>query len=319
MMNQLQKNKIKQFIQQCLFVLTAAAAAASAHANAPHSAEPQNLTVYMEQLLGGGDFRNFKDVKELNRVSAWIREQMRLFGVPCQYQTYKVNDEAYRNVVCSLKGQSADKIIVGAHYDVFEDKPGADDNASGVAGVIETARILSAEKKALKNSIDFVFYTLNEAPFSGTEEMGSYVHAKSVEKQSKAIKSIYILENIGYYDVNLVQQYPIGLKWIYPSHGNYIAAVGNLQSREMTAEFCKAMKSLNQLQCERLIAPSFVQAMDFSDHNNYWAFDLPAIVITDTGAYRNKNFHTDKDTIEQLDVQKMGQVVNGLVQTLLKQ
>lgn len=302
----------------CFFSFMAFMAVSSAHANTVKNAEPQNLTVYMEQLLGGGDYRNFKDIQELNRVSAWIREQMRLFGIPCQYQNYKVNDEAYRNVVCSLKGRTADTVIIGAHYDVFEDKPGADDNASGVAGVIETARILSAEKTRLKNSVDFVFYTLNEAPFSGTEDMGSYVHAKSIEKQSQNIKSIYILENIGYFDSNFVQNYPIGLKWIYPSHGNYIAAVGNLQSREMTADFCAAMKNLNQLQCERLIAPSFVQAMDFSDHNNYWAFDLPAIVITDTGAYRNKNFHTEKDIIENLDVGKMGQVVNGLVQTILK-
>lgn len=314
----MKKYKIIQLAGQSFFSFMAVMAASSAHAAAIKNAEPQNLTVYMEQLLGDGDYRNFKDVRELNRVSSWIREQMRLFGIPCQYQTYKVNDEAYRNVVCSLKGNSAEKIIVGAHYDVFEDKPGADDNASGVAGVIETARILSAEKSSLKNTVDFVFYTLNEAPFSGTEDMGSYVHAKSIEKQNQAIKSIYILENIGYFDPNLMQEYPIGLKWIYPDHGNYIAAVGNLQSREITAGFCGAMKSLNQLQCERLIAPSFVQAMDFSDHNNYWTFDLPAIVITDTGIYRNKNYHTDKDTIENVDVGKMGQVVNGLVQTILK-
>ena len=309
---------IKKSLQLCLFGCMALLAALHAQASMPKAAEPKHLTVYMEQIIGDGSYRNFKNAQELNRVSAWIREQMRLFGIPCQYQNYKVNDEAYRNVVCSLKTAHAGKVIVGAHYDVFEQSPGADDNASGVAGVIETARLLAAEKARLKKSVDFIFYTLEEPPFSRTEDMGSYVHAKSIEKQNQAIKSIYILENIGYFDPNLVQEYPIGLKWIYPEHGNYIAAVGNLQSREITAGFCGAMKNLNQLQCERLIAPSFVQAMDFSDHNNYWAFDLPAIVITDTGIYRNKNYHTDKDTIDNVDVGKMGQVVNGLVQTILK-
>ena len=312
------KQKMNKYLQLCSIVFITFSGLSAVQANAIKLAEPQNLTVYMQQVLGGGDNRNFKDVQELNRVSAWIREQMRLFGIPCQYQNYKVNDEPYRNVVCSLKNINTDKVIIGAHYDVFEDKSGADDNASGVAGVIETARILASERKRLKASVDFVFYTLAEPPYAGTEQMGSFIHAKSLEKQKENIQGIYILEMIGYFDSNLVQEYPIGLKWLYPSHGNFIATVGNLQSREMTADYCNAMKNLNQLQCERIIAPSFVQSMDFSDHLNYWNLGYPAMLITDTGSYRNKNYHTDQDRIETLDVGKMAQVVNGLVNTILK-
>ena len=310
---------MNKYLQLCSIVFITFSGLSAVQANAIKLAEPQNLTVYMQQVLGGGDNRNFKDVQELNRVSAWIREQMRLFGIPCQYENYKVNDEPYRNVVCSLKNINTDKVIIGAHYDVFEDKSGADDNASGVAGVIETARILASERKRLKTSVDFVFYTLAEPPYAGTEQMGSYIHAKSLEKQKENIQGIYILEMIGYFDSNLVQEYPIGLKWLYPSHGNFIATVGNLQSREMTADYCNAMKNLNQLQCERIIAPSFVQSMDFSDHLNYWNLGYPAMLITDTGSYRNKNYHTDQDRIETLDVGKMAQVVNGLVNTILKE
>ena len=312
------KQKMNKYLQLCSIVFITFSGLSAVQANAIKLAEPQNLTVYMQQVLGGGDNRNFKDVQELNRVSAWIREQMRLFGIPCQYENYKVNDEPYRNVVCSLKNINTDKVIIGAHYDVFEDKSGADDNASGVAGVIETARILASERKRLKASVDFVFYTLEEPPYAGTEQMGSFIHAKSLEKQKENIQGIYILEMIGYFDSNLVQEYPIGLKWLYPSHGNFIATVGNLQSREMTADYCNAMKNLNQLQCERIIAPSFVQSMDFSDHLNYWNLGYPAMLITDTGSYRNKNYHTDQDRIETLDVGKMAQVVNGLVNTILK-
>lgn len=313
------KQKMNKYLQLCSIVFITFSGLSAVQANAIKLAEPQNLTVYMQQVLGGGDNRNFKDVQELNRVSAWIREQMRLFGIPCQYQNYKVNDEPYRNVVCSLKNINTDKVIIGAHYDVFEDKSGADDNASGVAGVIETARILASERKRLKASVDFVFYTLEEPPYAGTEQMGSFIHAKSLEKQKENIQGIYILEMIGYFDSNLVQEYPMGLKWLYPSHGNFIATVGNLQSREMTADYCNAMKNLNQLQCERIIAPSFVQSMDFSDHLNYWSLGYPAMLITDTGSYRNKNYHTDQDRIETLDVGKMAQVVNGLVNTILKE
>ena len=313
------KQKMNKYLQLCSIVFITFSGLSAVQANAIKLAEPQNLTVYMQQVLGGGDNRNFKDVQELNRVSAWIREQMRLFGIPCQYQNYKVNDEPYRNVVCSLKNINTDKVIIGAHYDVFEDKSGADDNASGVAGVIETARILASERKRLKASVDFVFYTLEEPPYAGTEQMGSFIHAKSLEKQKENIQGIYILEMIGYFDSNLVQEYPMGLKWLYPSHGSFIATVGNLQSREMTADYCNVMKNLNQLQCERIIAPSFVQSMDFSDHLNYWSLGYPAMLITDTGSYRNKNYHTDQDRIETLDVGKMAQVVNGLVNTILKE
>ena len=313
------KQKMNKYLQLCSIVFITFSGLSAVQANAIKLAEPQNLTVYMQQVLGGGDNRNFKDVQELNRVSAWIREQMRLFGIPCQYQNYKVNDEPYRNVVCSLKNINTDKVIIGAHYDVFEDKSGADDNASGVAGVIETARILASERKRLKASVDFVFYTLEEPPYAGTEQMGSFIHAKSLEKQKENIQGIYILEMIGYFDSNLVQEYPMGLKWLYPSHGNFIATVGNLQSCEMTADYCNVMKNLNQLQCERIIAPSFVQSMDFSDHLNYWSLGYPAMLITDTGSYRNKNYHTDQDRIETLDVGKMAQVVNGLVNTILKE
>lgn len=309
----------KKSLQLCLFGCMVLLAALHAQASMPKAAEPKHLTVYMEQIIGDGSYRNFKNAQELNRVSAWIREQMRLFGIPCQYQNYKVNDEAYRNVVCSLKTAHAGKVIVGAHYDVFEQSPGADDNASGVAGVIETARLLAAEKARLKKSVDFIFYTLEEPPFSRTEDMGSYVHAKSIEKQGDNIQGIYILEMIGYFDPNFVQQYPAGLKWFYPSHGNFIAAVGNLQSRELTAGYCSAMKSLNLLQCERLISPSFVQHMDFSDHLSYWEFGLPAIMITDTGSYRNRNYHSEQDTLAGLDTGKMAQVVNGLVNTILSE
>ena len=169
---------MNKYLQLCSIVFITFSGLSAVQANAIKLAEPQNLTVYMQQVLGGGDNRNFKDVQELNRVSAWIREQMRLFGIPCQYQNYKVNDEPYRNVVCSLKNINTDKVIIGAHYDVFEDKSGADDNASGVAGVIETARILASERKRLKASVDFVFYTLEEPPYAGTEQMGSFIHAK---------------------------------------------------------------------------------------------------------------------------------------------
>ncbi|OAL81371.1 peptidase M28 [Acinetobacter sp. SFB] len=282
-------------------------------------ASTDNLKVYLEQIVGQQGHRNHKNTAELQRVSAWIKEQMRLFGIPCQYQNYSVNELGYRNVVCTLTAGHSDKVIVGAHYDVFGEQQGADDNASGVAGVIETARILAQQKSQLANNVDFVFYTLQEPPFFKTEQMGSYVHAKSVQAQKQQIRGVYILEMIGYYDENLVQQYPTGLKWVYPSHGNFIAAVSNLQSYELGAKYCQAMQILNRLECQRLVTPSFVSGMEFSDHVNYWKFGIPAMMITDTASFRNKHYHTKGDTLKTLNIGKMANVVEGLVYHLMVQ
>ncbi|WP_407307595.1 M28 family peptidase [Acinetobacter sp.] len=279
-------------------------------------ASTDNLKVYLEQIIGQQGYRNYKNTAELHRVSAWIKEQMRLFGIPCQYQNYSVNGLGYRNVVCTLRSGHSGKVIVGAHYDVFGEQQGADDNASGVAGVIETARILAQQKSQLTNNVDFVFYTLQERPFFKTEHMGSYVHAKSVKAQKNKIHGVYILEMIGYYDENLVQQYPLGLKWLYPSHGNFIAAVGNLKSYGLGAKYCQSMQMLNRLECQRMVKLWFVSAMEFSDHVNYWKFGIPAIMITDTASFRNKYYHSKRDTLKTLNIEKMANVVDGLVYSL---
>nr|WP_227548640.1 M20/M25/M40 family metallo-hydrolase [Acinetobacter sp. ANC 4173] len=278
-------------------------------------ADVQNVQVYLQQIIGTGSFRNHQNTAELNRVSAWIKEQMRLFGIPCQFQNYIVNRQNYRNVVCSLNVGAAEKVIVGAHYDVFGQLQGADDNASGVAGVIEAARILSQEKSHLNHNVEFAFYTLEEPPYTNTEYMGSYVHAKSVQAQRDKIRGVYILEMIGFYDAAQAQEYPVGLKWIYPSHGNFIAAVSDIDSRGLGENFCAAMQ---QLECQRLVAPSFTPGLNFSSHSNYWNYDIPAIMVTDTAFYRNKNYHTAADTLKTLNLEKMTQVIDGLVQTILK-
>jgi len=282
-------------------------------------ASTDNLKVYLEQIIGPQGHRHYKNREELQRVSAWIKEQMRLFGIPCQYQNYAVNSLGYRNVVCTLTAGHSDKIIVGAHYDVFGEQQGADDNASGVAGVIETARILVQQKSQLAHNVEFVFYTLQEPPFFKTEQMGSFVHAKSIQAQKDHIRGVYILEMIGFFDENLVQEYPVGLKWVYPQHGNFIAAVSNIQSYNLSAKYCESMRILDRLECQRLVAPSFITGMEFSDHLNYWKLDIPAMMITDTGHFRNKNYHRATDTLKTLNIAKMAQVIDGLAYSLMLQ
>ena len=123
---------------------------------------------------------------------------------------------------------------------------------------------------------------------------------------------------IGFFSEQPIQSYPVGLKWIYPSHGNFIATVSNVSSRDLGAGYCTAMQQLDLLECQRLVAPSFANAFDFSDHLNYWEFDIPAVMITDTAFYRNGHYHTKADRLATLNLTKMANVIDGLVQHLLK-
>ncbi|NHB58403.1 M20/M25/M40 family metallo-hydrolase [Acinetobacter sp. 194] len=280
-------------------------------------ADRSNLSFYLSQIVRPKHYRNYQNIDELNRVSFWLKGQMEKFGIPCEFQNYLVNDAQYRNVICKLNVGTANTLIVGAHYDVHDETDGADDNASGVAGVIETAQILAKERNQLNHNVEFVFYTLEEPPFFRTDNMGSAVHVKSILNRKDQIKGVYILEMIGYFDRRNIQEYPVGLKWFYPDHGNFIGAVSNMSSSFLGTSYCDAMKKINRLDCQRLVAPSFITGVDFSDHLNYWNHGIPATMITDTAFFRNKNYHTHGDTIDTLNIDKMKDVVDGVVLSIL--
>lgn len=287
-------------------------------ASSSKSAQVPHLELFFSQIMNVDEYRNYKNIKELNRVSAWIKGQMQRLGVPCQYQVYVVNNLSYRNVVCQINTQAKTKMVMGAHYDVFSARYGADNNASGVAGLLETARLLALQKSRLKHDIEFAFYTLEEPPFFKTEHMGSYIHAKSLKVQKQKIKGVVILDSIGYFDEHQVQSYPVGLKWIYPRHGNFIASIGHLASTGLTSDYCNAMQRLNRLDCQRFVSPSFAQDMSFSGYLNYAKFNYSTMLITDTANYRNPYYNTELDTLDKLDLNKMTYVIDGLVAMALQ-
>ncbi len=306
-------------LKRLMFILVSCISISSdADSNIYRQADAYRLKDYLDHIIAPDAFRNYQNTQELDRVAAYIKQRVEQFAIPCEYQPYQVAGKTYRNVICHLQTGNAQKVIIGAHYDVYGNFKGADDNASGVAGVIETARILAINKTRLKQNVDFVFYTLEEPPYFRTENMGSYVHAKSILNQKDQIQAVYILEMIGYFNHKPIQEYPSGLALFYPKHGNFIGAVSNFSSRDLGENYCDSMKAIRQLDCQRLIAPSFVQGVDFSDHLNYWNFEIPAIMITDTAFFRNKHYHTKDDTVEKLNLNKMAEVINGLTYVLLE-
>ena len=252
--------------------------------------------------------------KDLLQSADYIAEQFKQFNARVERQVFTVRGVEYQNVIGHFPGQKTDraKVIIGAHYDVADSLPGADDNASGVAGLLELARIYSTRPPA--HPTELVAYALEEPPYFRTEHMGSFHHAKRLVDNGENIKMMVCLEMIGYFsDEKGSQDYPAKfMASLYPDTGNYIALVSNFDNAGLTRNFKKAMLANAWLPVESINAPAIVPGIDFSDHQNYWKFDIPALMVTDTAFYRNKNYHTENDTPDTLDYRKMAAVVDGV-------
>ena len=214
--------------------------------------------------------------------------------------------------------ENAPRIVVGAHYDVCGYQQGADDNASGVAGLLELARLLQNQK--LNFRIELVAYTLEEPPFFRTKNMGSYIHAKSLSDAKVNVLGMISLEMIGYFkDEKGTQDYPTALlKLIYGSRGNFITLVRKFGAGKFACQFNRAFRQTNVIRTKAFVGPAALPGIDFSDHLNYWAFGFSALMVTDTAFYRNKNYHEPTDTLETLDLKRMAKVIDGVYLALLK-
>jgi Zn-dependent M28 family amino/carboxypeptidase len=258
-------------------------------------------------------------VTRLNECAKYISDEFKKLTDSVEYQKYLVEGKEYKNVICSFGPKDGARIIVGAHYDVCEDQPGADDNASGVAGLLELARLLKTESSNLKYRIDLVAYTLEEPPNFRTSNMGSAVHAKMLYDNHIKIKAMICLEMIGFFsDKPHSQEYPLGImKLFYPTKANYIAVIGKMGQGKTTRGIKRKMNKNSDVRTISLNAPASVPGIDFSDHLNYWKYGFIAVMITDTSFYRNANYHERSDTLETLNIDKMAEVIKGLFASIL--
>jgi len=248
----------------------------------------------------------------LDSLSGYIGAEFEEAGGTVSYQTYEADGLKYRNVVSVFGPDSEERIVVGAHYDAAFGLPGADDNASGVAGLMELAYLLGKTPPPMR--VELVAYTLEEPPFFATREMGSAVHARSLKDEGAKVRLMIALETIGYFsDAPGSQEYPLSLlKLFYPKVGDYIAVVGKLGQGGEVRSVKKAMMGASELPVYSISAPSALPGIDFSDHRNYWEMGYKAVMITDTAFYRNHNYHMDTDLPETLDYERMAMVVDGV-------
>jgi len=218
----------------------------------------------------------------------------------------------FRNVIASYGPEGGPRVVVGAHYDACGPKPGADDNASGVAGLLELGHLLGLHPPECR--VDLVAYTLEEPPFFRTRDMGSAWHARQVRSEQAPILGVIVLEMIGRYsDAPDSQRYPsVLMEPFYPSRGNFVTVVGRFGDIPLTRRVKASMKAAAPLPVRSINGPRWIPGLDFSDHHPYWDQGFSAVMVTDTAFYRNVDYHTNADTPDRLDYSRMAQVVDGV-------
>ncbi len=238
-------------------------------------------------------------------------------GYEVARQSYSINEEPVANLVAELPGgRRRDEIVLlGAHYDTVPGTPGADDNASAVAVLIEVARIMRGMKPA--RTVRFVSFACEEPPYCYTSDMGSRVHARECRVKGEKIVGMLCLEMVGFYSTERGSQkvpatIPRVLHPLFPQRGDFLAAVGNLRSWRLLWQFRRGFKRAVKFPLFSIALPERVQEIRRSDNSSFWDQGYPALMLTDTSFLRNANYHQTSDLPETLDYERMAEVAVGV-------
>ena len=272
-----------------------------------------NLKRHVAALAGSIGERNVWRPEAMAAAAGYIQERFEDAGYTVNVQPFTSRGLTVNNIEAVLPGQGAadEIIVVGAHYDSVADSPGADDNASGVAALLELARLLAGT--TLPRTVRFVAFANEEAPFFYGDEMGSNLYAARAQAQGEHVEAMLSLETLGYFtDQPGSQKYPFPFSLFYPDTGNFIGFVGNLSSRSLVRKAVGAFRASTAFPSEGVAAPSGIEGIHWSDHWSFWEAGYPAIMVTDTAPFRYPYYHTAKDTPAQLDYTGLARVTGGL-------
>jgi len=247
----------------------------------------------------------------LAAVESFIETEFRSYGLKVESDYFLYRGRSFRNIVGRLGSWEAEPLIVlGAHFDAVEHTPGADDNASGVAVLLETARILAQANVQLP--IVFCAFNLEE-----WNMIGSRHFANKLKGAGAKVGAMISLEMVGYTDARTGRQkYPFGLDWFYPDQGDFIGVIGNWNSTSLLRRFARQMRQVQGLPVETLWVPGnggLIPAVRLSDHSPFWDAGYPALMVTDTAFFRNPHYHRPTDTLETLDLDFLAKVCEGVV------
>ncbi|MDO8438274.1 MAG: M28 family peptidase [Nitrosomonadaceae bacterium] len=261
--------------------------------------------------------RNIFHPQALHAAADYIRSEWSAQGYAVNSQRYQAREVESENLEVSRIGKTKPQeiVLVGAHYDTVKGSPGADDNASGIAALLELSRLFVSVET--ERTLRFVAFANEEPPFFFWGQMGSAVYAKTAKAHGEKIRLMISLEMLGAYsDQPGSQGYPPFLKHFYPDQGNFIAMVSNRASREELRQLVAAFQAHSDFPVESLATFEFVPGVAWSDHLSFWRQGYPAVMVTDTAFYRNAAYHSAADTPEKLNYPAMARVVAGLFHAL---
>lgn len=283
------------------------------------TADKERLIRHVESLAAIQPPRNPENRESLDRTSEYIFRRWEEAGLSPRFQDFQVRGLKYRNVLVNYGPLHGPRLVLGAHYDVCGDTPGADDDASGVAAILELGRLLATQKPKLPFGIEMAAYTLEEPPFFGTSDMGSHHHARLLSETGVKVKLMLNLEMIGYFsDEPGSQEVPHGQEGIYPSVGNFVLVVGAGGDPALTGKVQDELARNCECPVQSIHFPYTDGLAGMSDQSNFWKFGFPALMVSDSNFYRNPHYHKPSDLPETLDYTRMTQVVDALYRFLLE-
>jgi Zn-dependent M28 family amino/carboxypeptidase len=241
-----------------------------------------------------------------------IEEELCAAGYSVRRERFSAQRHDGVNLVAELAAaQGAPLFIVAAHYDSIPESPGADDNASGVAALLEIARTFAADPPPSGKRLRLVAFDLEELGMLGSAHM-----AEALLRSRAELAGMVSLEMLGYKsDQPGSQNLPPFLKGRYPDTGNFIGVVGNERSRALLSEFVAPMTRVRSLAVESLVLPGngvLLPEARLSDHSAFWDLGYPALMVTDTSFFRNPHYHQPSDTADTLDFDFLTRVTEAV-------
>jgi len=274
----------------------------------------ENLKRHVENIHF--DRNPYDGYPKLEQAAQYIEREFQKIGWDVKEDTFEWEGRSYKNIVAEKKGMTSPHrvFILGAHYDTVPGSPGADDNASAIAVLLEVAR--NIQTAPLDGTVRLIAFSLEEYNF-----VGSTHYVESLKKGEEEILGMISLEMVGFTGPR--QDYPPYLNpKYYPNVGDFIAIIGNERSKELLEKVCRSFKTnIPRLPLEFLVVPGNGEEMEevrLSDHSTFWDHGFPALLVTDTSFLRNPNYHLPSDSMETLDFEFMRKVAIGVYYSILE-
>ena len=273
----------------------------------------RDLRAHVEMLARDIGERNLRKPEALNDAADYLTRWLKDLGYDVRVEEYQVQGQTVRNLETTILGGSKkdEIVIVGAHYDTVTDCPGANDNGTGVASVLEMARAFKDAKP--ERTIRFVLFVNEEPPYFQTEQMGSLVYARACKARGDKVVAMISMETIGFYsDAKGSQQYPPPFDRFFPDTGNFIGFAANPQSKQLLFDVVGSFRRHTKFPSEGVATSPDIPGIGWSDHWSFWQVGYPAVMVTDTAPFRFKHYHEPTDTPETIDYERTARVVAGV-------